>query len=83
MKFQTDGLIIKEQNIGEQDRLVFALTKSNGIIKALTPKTPKKKFLNAPHTPPASTITTAIIKSAKKKPMRAKICLCSLLNKDF
>ncbi|MEE1218760.1 MAG: DNA repair protein RecO [Ruminococcus sp.] len=34
MKFQTDGLIIKEQNIGEQDRLVFALTKSNGIIKA-------------------------------------------------
>lgn len=34
MKFRTDGLIIKEQNIGEQDRLVFALTKSNGIIKA-------------------------------------------------
>lgn len=34
MKFQTDGLIIKEQNIGEQDKLVYALTKSNGIIKA-------------------------------------------------
>lgn len=34
MKFQTQGLIIKEQNIGEQDKLVFALTKSNGIIKA-------------------------------------------------
>ena len=34
MKFQTDGLIIKEQNIGEQDKLVFALTKSNGVIRA-------------------------------------------------
>lgn len=34
MKFRTEGLIIKEQNIGEQDRLVFALTKSNGVIKA-------------------------------------------------
>ena len=34
MKFRTDGLIIKEQNIGENDRLVFALTKSNGVIRA-------------------------------------------------
>ena len=29
-----EGLIIKEQNIGEQDKLVFALTKSNGVIRA-------------------------------------------------
>ena len=34
MKFQTDGLIIKEQSIGEKDRLVFALTKSKGVIRA-------------------------------------------------
>ena len=34
MKFKTDGLIIKEQSIGEQDRLVTVLTASNGIIKA-------------------------------------------------
>ena len=34
MKFQTDGLIIKEQNFGEQDKLVYALTKSHGVIKA-------------------------------------------------
>lgn len=34
MKFRTEGLIIKEQNIGEQDKLVYALTKSNGVIKA-------------------------------------------------
>ncbi|MEE0914459.1 MAG: DNA repair protein RecO [Ruminococcus sp.] len=34
MKFRTEGLIIREQNIGEQDKLVYALTKSNGVIKA-------------------------------------------------
>ena len=34
MKFRTEGLIIKEQNIGEQDKLVYALTKSHGVIKA-------------------------------------------------
>lgn len=34
MKFQTDGLIIKEQNIGEQDKLVHVLTKSHGVLKA-------------------------------------------------
>ncbi|HCA05126.1 MAG TPA: DNA repair protein RecO [Ruminococcaceae bacterium] len=34
MKFRTDGLIIKEMNIGEQDKLVHVLTKSHGVIKA-------------------------------------------------
>lgn len=34
MKFRTDGLIIKEMNIGESDRLVTILTRSNGVIKA-------------------------------------------------
>lgn len=34
MKFKTTGLIIKEQNIGEQDKLVTVLTSSNGIIRA-------------------------------------------------
>ena len=34
MKFRTEGLIIKEQNIGESDKLVHALTKSNGVVKA-------------------------------------------------
>ncbi len=33
-EIRTEGLIIKEQNIGEQDKLVFALTKSNGVIRA-------------------------------------------------
>ncbi len=34
MKFKTTGLIIKEQNIGEQDKLVTVLTSSNGVIRA-------------------------------------------------
>ena len=34
MKFRTDGLIIREQNIGENDRLVWVLTRSNGVVKA-------------------------------------------------
>lgn len=34
MKFKTSGLIIKEQSIGEQDRLVTVLTDSHGIIRA-------------------------------------------------
>ena len=34
MRQNTKGLIIREQNIGEQDKLVYALTKSHGVIKA-------------------------------------------------
>ncbi len=34
MKFKTNGLIIKQQSIGEQDRLVTVLTDSHGIIRA-------------------------------------------------
>lgn len=34
MKFSTDGLIIREQIIKEQDKLVTVLTRSNGIIRA-------------------------------------------------
>lgn len=34
MRFQTDGLIIRETNIGEQNRVISVLTASNGIISA-------------------------------------------------
>ena len=34
MKLSTDGLIIGEQNIGEQDRLVTVLTQKRGVIRA-------------------------------------------------
>ena len=34
MRFKTKGLIIKEQNIGERDKLVWVLTESHGILRA-------------------------------------------------
>lgn len=34
MKFETDALVIKEQVIGESDKLITMLTASNGVIKA-------------------------------------------------
>lgn len=34
MRLNTNGLILKEQNIGEQDKLVTALTSDLGVIKA-------------------------------------------------
>ncbi|MCH5303356.1 MAG: DNA repair protein RecO [Ruminococcus sp.] len=33
MKFITNGLIIREQNIGERDKLVTALTETHGVVK--------------------------------------------------
>ena len=34
MKFKTKGLIIRQQNIGERDKLVWVLTDSHGILRA-------------------------------------------------
>ena len=34
MKFKTKGLILKQQNIGERDKLVWVLTDSHGILRA-------------------------------------------------
>ncbi len=34
MKFQTKGIILRQQNIGEQDRLVWILSDSHGVIRA-------------------------------------------------
>ena len=34
MKFKTQGIILRQQNIGEQDRLVWALTDTHGVIRA-------------------------------------------------
>ncbi len=34
MKIATDGLIIKQQNIGEQDKLVTVLTRDLGVVRA-------------------------------------------------
>lgn len=34
MKIKTEGLIIREQTVGESDRLVWVLTKDEGIVRA-------------------------------------------------
>ena len=34
MRTNTDGLILKEQNIGEKDKLVWVLTRHNGLLRA-------------------------------------------------
>lgn len=34
MRTNTDGLILKEQNIGEKDKLVWVLTRRNGLLRA-------------------------------------------------
>ena len=34
MQINTDGLIIREQSIGESDRLVTVLTREQGILRA-------------------------------------------------
>lgn len=34
MRTNTDGLILKEQNIGEKDKLVTVLTRRNGLVRA-------------------------------------------------
>ncbi len=34
MRTNTDGLILKEQNIGEKDKLVTVLTRHNGLLRA-------------------------------------------------
>ena len=34
MKFKTKGLILKQQNIGERDKLVWVLTESHGVLRA-------------------------------------------------
>ena len=38
MQIKTDGIVIREQTIGESDRLITILTRSEGIIKAFARK---------------------------------------------
>ena len=33
MRIETDGLVIREQTVGESDRLVTLLTRSAGILR--------------------------------------------------
>jgi DNA repair protein RecO (recombination protein O) len=47
MKIQTPGLIIKETNIGENDKLLVILTKDHGIIRAFADGVRRMKSKNA------------------------------------
>ena len=47
MKIQTPGLIIKETNIGENDKLLVILTKDHGIIRAFADGVRRMKNKNA------------------------------------
>lgn len=47
MKIQTPGLIIKETNIGENDKLLYILTKEHGIIRAFADGVRRMKSKNS------------------------------------
>lgn len=49
MTFRTDGMIIREQTTGEQDRLVTILTREKGVIKGFVNggRNPKNKNVSA------------------------------------
>ena len=47
MKFTTDGLVIKENNVGESDRVVQVLTRDKGLLSAFVSGARKPKSKNA------------------------------------
>ncbi|MBQ7005761.1 MAG: DNA repair protein RecO [Clostridia bacterium] len=49
MTMRTDGIVIREQNTGDQDRLITVLTKEKGIIKAFVNggRNPKNKNVSS------------------------------------
>lgn len=47
MKFTTDGLIIRENNVGESDRVVTVLTRDRGLVNAFVTGARKPKSKNA------------------------------------
>ncbi|HIS69442.1 MAG TPA: DNA repair protein RecO [Candidatus Gallacutalibacter stercoravium] len=50
MQFNTDGLVIREQNIGESDRLVTVLTRREGLVRAFVRGAKNLKSRNASST---------------------------------
>lgn len=49
MTIRTDGIVIREQNTGEQDRLITVLTKEKGVIRAFVNggRNPKNKNVSS------------------------------------
>ncbi|MEE1186825.1 MAG: DNA repair protein RecO [Acutalibacteraceae bacterium] len=50
MKFKTDGLILKQTQVGESDRLVTVLTRNMGVIRAFVRGAAKPKNKNSSST---------------------------------
>ena len=50
MLLNTEGLILKEQNIGESDRLVTVLTRQQGLMRAFVRGAKRIKNRNASST---------------------------------
>jgi DNA repair protein RecO (recombination protein O) len=50
LKFTTDGLVIKENNVGESDRVIVILTRDKGLISAFVTGARKPKSKNAAST---------------------------------
>jgi DNA repair protein RecO (recombination protein O) len=50
MRLNTDGLIIKESSVGEDDRLVTVLTRDRGVLRAFVRKARRVKNHNASST---------------------------------
>lgn len=63
MKFTTDGLIIKENNVGESDRVVVVLTRDRGLISAFVTGARKPKSKNAASTALLSYSSLAVTKT--------------------
>lgn len=63
MKFTTDGLIIKETNVGESDRVVVVLTRDKGVLSAFVTGARKPKSRNAAGTALLSFSSLAITKT--------------------
>ena len=49
MTLRTDGIVIREQTTGEQDRLITVLTRENGVIRAFVNggRNPKNKNVSS------------------------------------
>lgn len=63
MKFSTDGLVIRENHLGESDRVVSILTRDRGVISAFVTGALKPKSRNAAGTALLSYSTFLISKS--------------------
>lgn len=63
MKFSTDGLIIRENHIGESDRVVSILTRDKGVLSAFVTGALKPKSKNAAGTALLSYSTFLITKA--------------------